>query len=222
MKKILSFLILVLSFATVICAQEYSSWKTLLTGADKATWKGVRFSYDHTNFRYSGGNDMVRLGYNGFSLGYVQSFLLGRKLPLFLETGAGVNFLRHSYDGSDDVIVNKYSTNVFALSVPVNVVYKIEVTDRISIKPYTGLYLRANLMAKQNAESGLNGKTYEDDVNLFDGDSESWKRVQLGWDVGVTAGYSRYNIGIGYAIDFNKIAYEAKLGTLSVRLGMNL
>lgn len=223
MKKILSFVVLaVLCILTVRAQERAALWKSFLTSADKSEWKGIRFSYDHANMRYSGGNDIVRLGYNGFSVGYVQSFLLRHKLPLFLETGGGVNFLRRSYDGSEDVIVNKYSTNIFALSIPVNVVYKVDVCDKVTVKPYTGLYLRLNLTAKQKYEGGVGGYATEDDINLFDGDNaESWKRVQLGWRIGASAEYGCYSLGLGYAVDFNKIAYESRFGTLSLTLGMN-
>lgn len=222
MKKILSFVMFVVLCVSAAHAQERASWKSFLTSADKATWKGVRLSYDHANMRFSGGNDLVRLGYNGLSVGYVQSFLLGHKLPLFLETGGGVNFLRRSYDGSEDVIVNKYSTNIFALSIPVNVVYKVRVSDRVTVKPYTGLCLRLNLMAKQKYEGGIEGHTVEDDINLFGGDdAESWKRVQLGWRIGASAEYGCYSLGLGYAVDFNSIADESRFGTLSLTLGMN-
>lgn len=222
MKKILSFVSLIVWCTLTVNAQERASWKSFLTSADKSAWKGIRFSYDHSNMRCSGGNDVVRLGYNGFSVGYVQSFLLGHKLPLFLETGGGVNYLHRSYDGSNGAVVNKYSTNILALSIPVNVVYKVNVCDKVTVKPYTGLYLRLNLMAKQNFEGGPEGYTVEDDINLFSGDNaESWKRVQLGWRIGASAEYGRYSVGLGYAVDFNKIAYESRFGTLSLTLGMN-
>lgn len=220
MKKILSFLMLVIMCITVARAQGNGMLSTSTVDADKATWKGLRFSYDHATERYTGKGNYDGVGFNGFSLGYVQAFRLGRKLPLFLETGAGVNFLRHCEDESEDDYVEKYSVNLFSLSVPVNVVYKFDLTDKVSIKPYTGLYLRLNLMAKEKEESGYTGKTAKESYNMFDGDN-GLKRVQLGWNVGVTLDYSRYNIGIGYALDFNEIEEESKFGTLSIRLGMN-
>lgn len=222
MKKLYLLLCICSMCTLAIRAQENVSWKTRLTSADRTTWKGVRISYDHTNMRYSGGNDLKRIGYNGISAGYVHSFNLGRKLPLFLETGAGLDFFRHSFDGSEGRIVEKVSTNILGLNIPANVVYKINITDKIAVKPYTGLYLRLNLLAKEKFECGLTDNTSEEAVNLFDGDlGESWNRVQLGWQIGAAVDYGCYNVGVGYAIDFNPIAVDSRLGVFSLRLGLN-
>lgn len=45
--------------------------------------------------------------------------------------------------------------------------------------------------------------------------------MQIGWRIGVTVDYGIYNVGVGYGIDFNKIADESKFGILSVNIGMD-
>ena len=64
-----------------------------------------------------------------------------------------------------------------------------------------------------------------DDYNLFDkddmGDDDKWNRCQFGWQIGATLDVNKFNIGIGYALDFNELSEDAKLGIFSARLGFN-
>ena len=219
MKKTLLLVLLCITYMATATAQS-KDIKAMLTKTDHTSWRGMRFSYNHSNMRYSGGDEVFKFGYNGFSLGYVQAFSIAKKLPLFIEAGAGIDFMRHSFDGSEGDMTDKYSINILALDIPVNVVYKVKLTNKINIKPYTGIYLRLNMLAKEKDEIGGNSETFKEDYNLFDGD-DGWKRVQLGWQIGAMADYSRYSIGLGYSIDFNEITESCKFGTLSVRLGYN-
>ena len=53
------------------------------------------------------------------------------------------------------------------------------------------------------------------------GDDDKWKRVQFGWQIGATLDINKFNVGIGYGIDFNEIADDARFGIFSARLGYN-
>ena len=207
-------------------------------------WKGLRFSYDRT-FVNIDIDDAPSQDMNGFSLGYVQSFSIAKKLPLFFETGAGINFARYSDSESDSETIygytisaeNKWSTTTLGLTIPLNVVYKININDKLALKPYTGFYLRVNLMSKSNDKMEVSipsefsqyvdASDYEwdEDYNNFDkddvGEDGTWNRVQFGWQIGATLDINKFNVGIGYALDFNEIAEKTKCGIFSARLGFN-
>lgn len=198
-----------MSFAQITNGKSSSS--------DVPAWKGLRISYDRTFMSFA--EDVDDNNMNGFSLGYVHSFNIAKSLPIFLETGAGINFARYS-DSFEDF---EESVNTLGLTIPVNFVYGIGINDKLTIKPYTGLYLRANLMGKVKYE--MNGKS--EDFNLFDKDdmkeldSDTWNRVQVGWQIGTTFDINKFNVGISYALDFNEIAEDTKTSKFSINLGYN-
>ena len=180
-------------------------------GSSSPAWKGLRLSYD---IPFMSGDGKSESG-NGFSVDYAHSFNIAKSLPIFLETGAGINYAKwsESEDGAD------YSTTLLGLTIPVNFVYGISINDKLAIKPYTGLYLRANLMGKDKYEE--DGESM--DWNLFDKDETdpTWNRVQVGWQIGTTLDINKFNVGISYALDFNEIAEELKTSKFSVRVGYN-
>lgn len=202
-------------------AQEKNQVKDILTGADHDAWKGLRFSYDRSILKSTADNSDLKQGFNGFTLSYVYAWHFTRTLPFFVEAGGGVNFWRHSYDASEDDVTLKTYQNILGLYIPVNVVYKIRVTDKIALKPYTGIYFRLGLLGKEKYESGVDGHTVSDSYNLYGSEGGDWKRFQMGWQIGLTADYGSYNFGIGYGIDFNEAAPEARFGSFSLRVGKN-
>ena len=66
---------------------------------------------------------------------------------------------------------------------------------------------------------------WDEDYNNFDkddvGEDGTWNRVQFGWQIGATLDINKFNVGIGYALDFNEIAEKTKCGIFSARLGFN-
>lgn len=202
-------------------AQFIDEAKNALTKGDRSTWSGLRFSYDRSILKSTAEESELKQGFNGFTLAYVQSWGIAKRLPLFVEAGGGLSFSRHSFDSSEDGVTLKTSHNLLGLYVPANVVYKIAINDKIALKPYTGIYLRLGLLGKEKYEAGVEGNTSSDSYSVYGEDGCDWKRFQLGWQIGVTADYQRYNFGIGYGIDFNKLAPEARFGTFSLRAGLN-
>lgn len=62
----------------------------------------------------------------------------------------------------------------------------------------------------------------KDDVNeLYGSDDWKWNRVQFGWQIGATLDISKFNVGIGYALDFNEITEKTKTSKFMVKLGYN-
>lgn len=84
---------MLLGCSTMSFAQFMNGGGSSSSSSDNTPWKGLRFSYDRT-FVNIDIDDAPSQDMNGFSLGYVQSFSIAKKLPLFFETGAGINFAR--------------------------------------------------------------------------------------------------------------------------------
>ena len=184
---------------------------------------------------------------------------LAKKVPLFMELGGTINFAKYKeteeqvidmsdYGYSDVLTEAEASITQLGLKIPLNIVYCVKINDNVSIKPYTGFYVRVNLMAKEKAKlettisndlmndifynlgseawaefySSLN---FEEEVNCFDEDEIGreyvWNRAQVGWQIGASLDYKRINIGIGYALDFNEITEKTKCGIFSANIGVN-
>lgn len=233
MKKFKFLLTAMLLTCSSMSFAQFMNGGSSSSSSDVPAWKGLRLSYDRTFMSADGESESG----NGFSIGYVHSFNIAKSLPIFLETGAGINYAIWSNSESYDIydydydetykIEDKTSITTLSLTIPVNFVYGININEKLAIKPYTGLYLKANLMGKRKREYTLNypdGKeTDTEDWNLFDKDETdpTWNRVQVGWQIGTTLDINKFNVGISYALDFNEIAEETKTSKFSVNLGYN-
>lgn len=221
--------------------------------SDVEAWKGLRFSYDRT-FGKVDWEDEPDQDYNGFSIGYEHAFKIAKKLPIFFQTGLNLNFARYSDSESFDDEAWTYetggfeyseeykvSTTALGLTIPLNFVYGIKINDMLAIKPYTGFYLRINLMSKYNDKHEVSlpsevvnegyeaddftDPVYDEDMNNFDekevGKYRKWNRCQFGWQIGATLDIKQFNVGIGYALDFNEIAEKVKTSKFAVTVGYN-
>lgn len=255
MKRINLFILLVaLLCSSSTIAQDSGN----MLKSNNEGWKGLRFSYDRTKAKVDvdGAFDYK---FNGASVGYVHAFKLAKKVPLFMELGGTINFAKYKeteeqvidmsdYGYSDMLTEAEASITQLGLKIPLNIVYCVKINDNVSIKPYTGFYVRVNLMAKEKAKlettisndlmndifynlgseawaefySSLN---FEEEVNCFDEDEIGreyvWNRAQVGWQIGASLDYKRINIGIGYALDFNEITEKTKCGIFSANIGVN-
>lgn len=224
MKKFKFLLTAMLLTCSSMSFAQFMNGGSSSSSSDVPAWKGFRLSYDRTFMSYDI-EDADNTDMNGFSVGYVHSFNIAKSLPIFLETGAGINFARYSDSESFDDEEYKVSLTTLGLTIPVNFVYGIGINDKLTIKPFTGLYLRANLMAKEKDEYTFDGETESEDYNLFDKDDVGkdgvWNRVQVGWQIGTTLDINKFNVGISYALDFNEIAEKTKTSKFSVNLGYN-
>ena len=206
---------------TLLHAQFVEKTKSTLTDSDRSTWRGLRLAYDRSILKSTSDDSDLKQGFNGFTVSYVQAWNISKRLPLFVEAGGGLSFSRHSFDSSEGDITLKTSHNLLGLYIPANVVYKISINDKLALKPYTGIYLRLGLLGKEKYEAGVEGNTASDSYSVYGEDGCDWKRFQAGWQIGITADYGQYNFGIGYGIDFNKMAPEARFNTFSLRAGLN-
>ncbi len=238
---------MLLVFSTASFAQFMNSTgsaNSSTSSSEVPSWKGLRLSYDRT-FVNQDWEDAEKCDMNGFTISYVQSFQLSKKLPLFFETGLGLNFARYSdsESASEDFYdytisaENKWSTTTMGLSIPLNIVYAFAINEKITLKPYTGFYLRVNLTSKSTDKMEVSIPSdlldyvdpsdyeYDEDWSNFDedevGKDNTWNRCQFGWQIGATMDINKFNVGIGYALDLNEIAEKTKIGIFSARVGIN-
>ena len=158
------------------------------------------------------------------------SALLEYNLPLYMEAGAAIQYRSYKDKESDSYYDFSDKYNLLSLNIPVNLLYRFNITDDFSISPYFGLDFRINLLGKEKLEYTANGETESEDFNLFDkGDMEElyesdkavWKRFQAGWHIGVGFDYRIIHIAVEYGTDFNEIAEKSKFATPAITLGLN-
>ena len=167
---------MLLGCSTMSFAQFMNGGGSSSSSSDVEAWKGLRFSYDRV-FINQDFDDPDDLDMNGFSVDYEHAFKITKKLPLFIQTGIGINFSRHSdsesesdeYYGYTVGYESKNSITQLGLNIPINLVYGVKINEQLAIKPYTGFYLRINLMAKEKEEFTLNiPSEFEDYIDRSD------------------------------------------------------
>lgn len=136
-------------------------------------------------------------------------------------------------------------TSLFSLNIPINLAYKFTLNKSdISIVPYLGLNLKGNIIgkAKHKLTSDLEKTPYEsekefwedfeeegygkENTNMFDkketgSKDATWKRFQMGWQIGVGLNYKQLYVGVGYGKDFTELCKKTKVATTSITLGYN-
>lgn len=209
---------------------------------DCSSYNQFLFSYTNNTFSSEAFDDyddeeLWGTKFNGFSIAYLHAFSLSSKLPMFLETGIewGMGFAASELDDCDFMLDEeevegeyKDTRTMMNLTVPLNFVYKFKFND-FAIKPYTGFYIKANVMAQGQTklydEDGKNvtnqynnemkeyyeeyfDEEYEPITNFLDKkemDKYVWSVIQGGWQIGVLFDYKNLTLGVGYALDFNPI-----------------
>ena len=68
--------------------------------------------------------------------------------------------------------------------------------------------------------SFFDGKELDEKSYFYDKDDE-WNRCQVGWQIGATLDINQFNVGIGYALDFNEICEKTKTSKFAVTVGYN-
>lgn len=132
----------------------------------------------------------------GLGLSYLRGVnLTGKRLPLFLEMGPEVNFVRRSDEvdyWDDNIMVDRdnVNTQLLTLSMPVDLAYQYRVTDVIVLAAAAGVNAKANLMAKTSVDS--------ETTDLFD---EGASRFQMGWNAGCGIYFNRFYLGFRFTAD---------------------
>lgn len=207
-------------------------------------WQTGYFQWNPSTFVPKKGDDQ---SFTGLSLGWSKAFSISQTHPLFLEAGVGLQYSFYSEDESETeridgervkvTLTEKY--NGLSMKVPVHLLYAWDIPNsKVQLIPFVGLNLRYNFSGKIKYEwdASVGGYTldaddleeagFEDqDYNVFDkddmgGSKNTWKRFQIGWELGVKARFNqKYLLGISYGSDFSEIAKKVKIHTTSITLG---
>ena len=213
-------LVCLLCGQTLLHAQFVEKTKSTLTDSDRSTWRGLRLAYDRSILKSTSDDSDLKQGFNGLTVSYVQAWNISKRLPLFVEAGGGLSFSRHSFDSSEGDITLKTSHNLLGLYIPANVVYKISINDKLALKPYTGIYLRLGRWGDEKYEAGGEGNPASDSYRVAGEDGGALQLGLLNMTNGKGVQFGAINY-IGYGIDFNKMAPEARFNTFSLRAGLN-
>lgn len=205
------------------------------TTTEVTPWSGLRFSYNPitVNMDYEDADD---INLTGLSLGFVKGIAVTKNIPLFIETGVNVTyaFKTETESDSDEDYDYEYEVrstiSMLSATIPVNFGYKYAFNEKLSIFPFVGLTARVNILGQQKVKATLeydgDEETEEEKVNLFDkddmgGSKYTWKRFQIGWQIGATLNINKFAITASYGSDFNEIAKKTKVAVPAISVGVN-
>ncbi|MDE5643264.1 MAG: PorT family protein [Muribaculaceae bacterium] len=213
--------------AFVLCLAAFGQEVEILPSEDITPAKpprwGVRLQADITT--PTNGLDLYSTG-TGISGGIVYNLPLYR--GLYVEPGV---MLYYNTIDVDDYMVNNLpydgSARLLGIRLPVNIGYRFNLTESISLSLFTGPGFNFNISARQYANPNFEGAPPKTSKNLFD---YGWHRFDAQWGFGITATFSgRYVIGLSAGVGSKALAektidgHKAKMNrnTFSVTLGYN-
>lgn len=187
-----------ISFSFIANAQETDNSKQNFPNAYN------RISLSYTNVTFSAGGTSA--GFNGGGFHYIHGFSLSSKLPIYLETGASLNFSTKDYGSGS---YGGYGT----LDVPINCAYRLNFPNSEFIfVPSLGLDFKGNIIGTTDVAT---------DTQEWFNDYE-YKRFQLGWQISAGMEYRKLYFALQYGTDFIQIAKKVNTGTFSIKLGLNI
>lgn len=186
-------------------------------GGDSYSRVFVSYNASKMSYDFDGAESV---SFPGFSVGYMYGLSVTEKLPLFVEVGGALQYRAHSDSESYDGEKYEAKMNIFSLNIPVNLVYKFNINEDISIDPFFGIDLRLNLSGKYKETYSYDGEKETESYSIFKGE-DAYKRFQAGWHIGVGATWKNLNLSVSYGTDFNEIAEKTKLKTTMISLGYN-
>lgn len=168
---------------------------------DTEDYNRIGVNYNNWNLSPKGGDGV---NYSGVGVDYTHGFSISSEMPLYIEAGAKFMVAFKSEEGVKQTYGN--------IAVPVNIAYKFTLNNPdLSIVPYTGINFKVNLIGKTS----------------YDGDDYDWysdgdmKRFQMGWQIGAGLNYKQFYVGLGYELDFIKIAEKVNTSNFYVGVGYN-
>ncbi len=194
-----------LAVATSMSASNIVENASVAPASDSnAGWSKAFITYHASSLKWGGESS----GFPGFSLGWVKGMSITNNMPLFVEAGAA---LEYRSDKEDDDLLNMMSINI-----PVNLVYKYDISEDMAIKPLIGIDLRLNMFGKLKSGGESVSIFSEDDMGPM-----KFGRFQAGWHLGFGFTYSQFEVGLTYGQDFNEIVEEGRIANTVISLGYN-
>ena len=224
MKNLKSLLTAIVLAASASASAQFTNSGSTASGGSGG-WSTFNVQYNSGKLLYdvSGAKDQ---SFTAFTLEYTNALSVSQSIPLFVEWGVGLQY--GFFSESEDEGEGGWEQNFSMLSVPipVNLVYDFQIPNStVSIDPYVGLKLRGIILAQTKEEESYRGRSNSETFNYFDkddvGDDNTWKRIQIGWQIGVNARFNnKYMVGLSYGSDLSEVAKKTKIGQFSVKLGL--
>lgn len=174
--------------------------------------------------------DAGDLDFTGFTIGFQKAYNISAGGSWYIEPGIALSYAYWDRNNYDDYDSDSYKEkiNLWSLKVPVNFVYKWDVSDNLSILPFAGVTFSYYFDGKY--ELRHHDDDYDDDdisVGLFDDDEmedelycDAWKRLQIGWQIGCNVLFNeKFFLGFSHGKDFYGVRDGAKFKTTSLTLG---
>lgn len=223
MKKIFVFALMAM-FTLATQAQIVSSRSTSVTRekVESNNWSYIYLQYNPGVFSPKNGSSK---SYDALSTGWNINIALSRNIPLYLETGVGVQW--STYKETETIYQRVGSINIYrevdakfnmlSVKVPIGVGYAFNIPNApISIIPNAGLDLRFNALAQMDVDGHTTNLLSSSDMGSSDA---TWNVFQLGGHVGVNARFwKKLLVGFSYQMDFSEIAKDCHVyqGNLTV------
>lgn len=185
----------------------------------------IYFGYNPTSVSYDGktdDSDVEDFTLNGIMFGYTKGISLSQNMPLFLETGARFTYgfksktLSLGDDGDE-----KIETKAMNIVVPVNLSYKFSFSENdFSLSPFVGVTLKGNILGKQkwvDEDDSVENDFF--DKEDMEGKDNTWKRFQVGWQIGANVDYKSLSVGLHYGSDFSELAKKVNSSNWAITLG---
>jgi len=224
MKKVTVILIGFLLVVNTMFAQFTNTNNSKTFGsADVNGWSGIRVAYSPMKLEVSG----MDIDFTGLSAGFVKGFEISSQTPVFAEIGVNFQWLSSnlkSLFASLDVDIPsdaKAKFNVYSIGIPVNLGYRYQASEELSVFPYVGVNARGNIAGTISASY----QGQKESINIFDdGDTEGdpAKRFQIGWQIGLGVNFSQLYLSASYGSDFSEFMTDGKFSSIpSFTLGLN-
>lgn len=222
MKKLFSFIL-------ALCA----SYAAFAEGSDFQ--KGIRIAYEP-------GFAIDKNYWNYPSQGFSIEFMGAQRISnskFFVEFGFGTKFTNFK----DKALILVESNNVlfeeklqertkyFGLYVPLNLAYEIKLDDKFSIKPYTGFFVRSNIITRCKLKEFARDEDNDwehintESINLLGNDelgSNKWKLFNIGWQIGASLKYKECSFGVAYKLDINEVSKNIRLNNFAFQFGIGI
>lgn len=205
-----------LGLATAANAQFANSSAASVSENNDA-WDGIRVSYNLFAIEDDGfDEDLDKIG--AFEFGYVKAFSISSTMPLFLETGASLLWASGDLFDKYDL---KISAELMSINIPVNLAYKFDIKEGMSIVPYAGLLLRYNISGEMEYDMTAYGQG-KVKLDMFDEDEGDGDRIQYGLQIGARLDFNKFNVGVSYGFDMNEIMDDTKTNKIAFTVGFAL
>ena len=223
MKKVL--LVALMAVFTTSAFAQILTGKSAALVKENNNWSYVYLQYNAGSFSPDKGDSE---NFNAVSLGWNKNIRLTSSLPLYLETGLGLQFSFSSESESDKYYEVEENTFLMSVKVPVGVSYAFDIPNApVAVIPTAGLDLRFNAVGtyKYEETDKYYDETDSETINLFDkddmgGSDYTWNRFQIGAHIGVNARFwNKLLVGYAYQFDFSEISKKTHINQHNITIG---